>query len=286
MTTPVSLIDIGKLSEPINTLITRISDAIGVVYEPTRIIRNAKAEAKKDEIMMISQLNIEDIKSRAISRFVNEEVRKQENIESVIELAIPSIKEGARTDEVSIDWLVRFFEHVKLISDTEMKELWAKILSHESNEPGMFSKRTLNIVSELDKKDALMFTNLCKFVFTPIGPLVFDSKNEIYHKYGLHFVNLNHLENIGLIKFNSFSGLVVSDEPQLSKLSYFNKSVEVKFTNADQCNLSIGSVFLTNEGEELLKICTAEPEEEIFNYLIEELKNKNQEVNISVINDA
>jgi hypothetical protein len=39
-----SLVDLGKLAEPINTLITKISNAAGILYEPTRIRKKAQAE--------------------------------------------------------------------------------------------------------------------------------------------------------------------------------------------------------------------------------------------------
>ena len=40
-----SLINLGDLGKPIDTLIHKISDATGVLYEPTRIRRKAKAES-------------------------------------------------------------------------------------------------------------------------------------------------------------------------------------------------------------------------------------------------
>ena len=40
-----SLINLGDLAKPIDTLIHKISDATGVLYEPTRIRRKAEAES-------------------------------------------------------------------------------------------------------------------------------------------------------------------------------------------------------------------------------------------------
>ena len=40
-----SLINLGDLGKPIDTLIHKISDATGVLYEPTRIRRKAKAKS-------------------------------------------------------------------------------------------------------------------------------------------------------------------------------------------------------------------------------------------------
>jgi hypothetical protein len=41
-----SLIDLKALSEPACKLIETVGYAIGALYEPTRIVRKAKAEAK------------------------------------------------------------------------------------------------------------------------------------------------------------------------------------------------------------------------------------------------
>lgn len=37
-----SLVDLGKLAESINTLINKIADAAGILYEPTRIRKKNK----------------------------------------------------------------------------------------------------------------------------------------------------------------------------------------------------------------------------------------------------
>lgn len=53
----MSLIDLSLsgLSEPGTKLIEKISDAIGVLYEPTRIRKKAKAEAEAKRTELISR---------------------------------------------------------------------------------------------------------------------------------------------------------------------------------------------------------------------------------------
>ena len=57
------------------------------------------------------------------------------------------------------------------ISDEEMQNIKSQVLSGEANSPGSFSKRTVNLLSDLDKKDAELFQTLCRFVWL-IGLLV------------------------------------------------------------------------------------------------------------------
>lgn len=82
-----SLINLGELSKPVNTLIEKISDAIGVVYEPSRIVRKAKAEAQAQEIMALSENSVRDIQERAVRRFIHEETKNKKT--SKISLKMP-----------------------------------------------------------------------------------------------------------------------------------------------------------------------------------------------------
>jgi hypothetical protein len=50
-----SLINLGDLSKPANTLVEKISDAIGGIFRPYQIRRIAQAEAEADKIRAISQ---------------------------------------------------------------------------------------------------------------------------------------------------------------------------------------------------------------------------------------
>ena len=125
----IDLDSIGKIAEPVNTLILKISDAIGVLYEPKRIIKKAEAESKAEKIRAISDIEISDIKSRARSRVLFEETKNQENIESIIEKAIPQIQSNADFDKIDNDWIVNFFNKAKRFSNEDMKILWSKILA-------------------------------------------------------------------------------------------------------------------------------------------------------------
>lgn len=270
------LSNIGDITKPANTLIEKIADAIGVLYEPSRIVRKAKAEAKAHEIMAISEMNVKEIRYRALQRFVYEETRKQNNIESIIEQTIPQIQANAQSEKIEEDWLVKFFENAKLISDTEMQSLWSKILSGETNNPGAFSKRTISLVAELDKKDAILFTNLCKFGFS-IGNVivvVFDSKNEIYNKHGINFNTLTHLDKAGLIQFDYLAGFIRQKLQKRITIFYYGRPINIEFPNEADNNLECGTVLLSQAGEQLAPICGSSADDEIYQFTIEQWKKK------------
>ena len=96
-----------------------------------------------------------------------------------------------------------------------MQELWARVLAGEANTPGKYSKRTVNFLGELDKREAELFQNFCRFGWIAADdfiPLIFDAKAEIYNQKGIDFNSLIHLDSTGFISFNSSSGFIIDQE--------------------------------------------------------------------------
>lgn len=100
----MSLIDLSLsgLSKPGTKLIEKVSDAIGVLYEPTKIRKKAKAEAEAEadakRTDLISKLELEGIEKRAVERFLKREAKRQENIENITIQAAQNLSE---TDTVA-----------------------------------------------------------------------------------------------------------------------------------------------------------------------------------------
>src|ERR1035441_6951750 len=160
-----SLINLGDWSKPANTLVEKISDAIGGLSKPFQIRRVAQAEADADKIRVVSRIEITELERRAMSRLFAEEAKKQHNIEAITLKALPDVGPESRPENMEDDWIENFFDKCRLISDEEMQSLWARILAGEANSPGRFSKRTVNLLGSLDKSDAVLFSKLCSFVF-------------------------------------------------------------------------------------------------------------------------
>ena len=200
-----SLINLGNLSKPADTLIKKISDAVGGLFAPYQVKRMAKAEAEAEMIKAQSEINVTYLHRRAVHRWIEEEAQRQKNMEDITEKALPQLGEKATPDSVENDWLVNFFDKSRIVSDNEMQELWSRVLAGEANAPGTYSKRTVNFLSDLDKADAELFAKLCGFgwMMGRVVPLVFDVQAEIYNKHGINFNSLSHLESIGLIQFRN-----------------------------------------------------------------------------------
>lgn len=267
-------INLGELPKVAITLIEKISGAIAGYAKPWQIERVAKAEAKADLIRAETQIEISDRQRRALVRFFNEEAKKQANIEEITEKAIPLLNEDASPQDMEDDWITNFFDKCRIVSDEDMQRLWARILASEANAPGFFSRQTVNLLSDLDKRDAELFTSLCGFCWTveELVPIVYDDNNEIYNRHGIDFEALAHLESLGFIKHNIFGGPLVGGFtrgpiPRRLAVSYYGKVVELTFPKEDDNYLDTGKVILTRSGQELVPVCGSKPVDGFYDFI-------------------
>lgn len=269
------LINLGELSKPATVLVEKISDAIGGVYKPHQIRRVAEAEATAKEIQAVADIKIEKLKHRALQRFLTEETIKQNNIENIIRKAIPDLNADAKPQDIEKDWIMNFFDKSKIVSDKSMQKLWSRILSGEGNAPGSFSKRTVNLMSSLDKTDALLFEKICNYIWH-IGdavPLIYDDKAKIYTKGGVTFTTLQHLDSIGLISYSGLTGYITTKLEKFKNVTYQKRSRLIEFPKEKDNEIQIGCVLLTAVGRELSTICKPQKIDGFFEYVLERWKS-------------
>lgn len=213
-----------------------------------------------------------------------------QNCIEIIQKASEFIDEGVDIQDIDIDWRANYFDKCRLVHDDEMQTLWAKILAGKANNPGTYSKRSVNSVADIDKRDAQLFTELCRYVckikYTyenrekiEFVPLIFD---EYLHtkplivstlpNYHIRDHDLDHLDNIGMIRvvdygsdeimgeygFSFRTDVIKSDVP--IEVNYYGESIRLSNYPADGMGvhlsgLPIGKVKLTQIGSELYPIC-------------------------------
>ena len=103
------------------------------------------------------------IRERADARLNFQEEKRQHNIESVAWQAAHKLPENVSEEEVNPDWIARFFESVKDVSDETMQSLWSSILAGEVAMPGKTSLRTLDALKSLSQQEAELFVHLTQF---------------------------------------------------------------------------------------------------------------------------
>ena len=265
------LVGIGQIGV---RLIEKISDATGVLYEPTRIKRRANAEAKAAIMQAEADVEVADIQKRAAQRFVNEQVRWQANMEEVIEKASPLVEDDASPEDMENDWLLNFFDKSRMVSDDEMQEIWARVLAGEVNAPGAYSRKAVNILSDMDKSDAELFNTLCRFRLitmqhlpitapglppyprsrfnTPSNPpclAVLEVQHPIYSEQSIDYEALLHLEGLGLITTNQLGYSIISS----GKLTYACEDKVLILSSPEP--IKMGMAKFTSAGAQLSELC-------------------------------
>lgn len=264
-----ALINLGELSKPATVLIEKISEAVGGVFKPYQVIRVAKAEAEADRIRTESQIQITDLHRRAMHRFLEEEATKQSNIESITQQALPLLNDSASPESVADDWITNFFDKCRIVSGEDMQKLWARVLASEANSPGAFSRKTVNLIADLDKSDAELFTRLCSFgwMIGYVCPLVFNVQGEIYNRNGIDFGSMIHLESLGLIQFSGLTSFNRVRLPKKLVVFYYGRRVELTMPKDEDNELELGHVILTQAGQQLAPICGSTPLAEFFDFV-------------------
>jgi hypothetical protein len=260
----------GELSKPATVLVEKISEALGGAFRPFQIKRVAVAEAEAQIIRAEAEIQVTDLHRRAAGRFLNEEARKQANIESIATKAMPLLEEHAEPQRVEADWIANFFDKCRIISDDEMQRLWSKILAGEANSPGTFSRRTVNLIGDLEKSDAALFNQLCSFCWEMVGTkhaLVFETENAIYTARGINYGALAHLQSLGLIQVAGVGSFSLTSLWKRIHLFYFGRVAEITNSKESDNVLEVGKVLLTKSGQELARVCGATPAEGFFDYV-------------------
>jgi hypothetical protein len=287
-----SIVDLGSLTKPAEILTERVCDAVGAIYKP-RQIRNiakaesdaelikAKAEIAKSKLMRAADIEEGGIAERAIARLISEEVQKQYNSEEVLSKAIDKLRPNAQPEAIETDFLSRTMSKASATSDEGFQELWASILAGEANSPGSISKRTVDIVDTLSKKDAELFTAVCSACFRLGNHLIlFSTKSilKVFEDEGIKYEDFVHLSSIGLLSPHS-SGLQLTFKTKSHPFRLPVHGLEGHFwiefcKQKEEHSIDTGAYMLTTTGTELHSICDAAPRPDIFDALIsDQMKN-------------
>ena len=274
-----------KWEDPVSKLIYVVSKAIGVLYKPTAIrnegkakndiiIDEAKAKAVAEGESKLIELDYEQIieqRRRAIER------RQNRNIDDIVSMAYDNLESENTVSEepVDEDWTTRFFDYVKDISNKEMKILWAKILAGEVKRPSSFSMRTLELLRNLSRDEAKLFSKAAQFVIRSNNDyFIFNDLKNSLSSMGLDFDDITLLNEAGLLQAQSLiqSTFKRNDNENLKlALIYADK---VLIISSDKTKtLDIPYYRLTKAGAELYHLIDNKANEDYIKILANYLKN-------------
>jgi hypothetical protein len=199
----IEVVNLKHLEKPLTKLIESVSKGVGGYYKPIGIIREAKAKAEANLILARANAEEQEIAFRAAERLTFMEMRRQKNIDAIVDTASKFLPKSVDEKPVDDDWMVQFIQQSQDISDAEMQQLWAKILAGEVSKPKTFSRRTLERVRTVGRDEAELFTKVCRTMWGWKENYLFRINEEVANKFdkeiGINAYALNHLKNIGLL---------------------------------------------------------------------------------------
>ncbi|MDK0618847.1 DUF2806 domain-containing protein [Clostridium perfringens] len=288
------------LSEPINKLIDSVSGAIGKAYQPRHIRK--MADAKAYEIKMISEqlrensdvpiiydakgismdtTNFEDLAKRASNRLAYQEIKKQENIDAVVDNAYSELegKELESEENVDNDWMIRFINSVEDISNEKMQIIWGKILAGEIINPNSVSLRTLDVLRNLSKNEAKLFEKICNYI---IDEQYIYNDNDILKKYEIIYADMLNLADYGLIN----SSMLISNNININEneemLFKNDEYIVMAKSNTENIQISLPIFLLSEAGKELSKIVNKKINSNYIFDVANDIKEKNKNINVVV----
>lgn len=225
------------------------------------------------------QMLIED---RTAKRARLAQLRKQKNIENIMQKTLgycANFEIGQRTDH---DWFSRYIALSEEVSNPTMQDLWAKILSGELTKPGSFSFKALQVFRDMSIYDAKLLAKACSLaikdpnkkgirlisgVYQQPGLLNFFSKQrQLYcnlSHYGLNYADLLALAENQLIYLQESESNLMSKAETL-QFSYNGLPL---ILTAKKANVSLQFYKFTPLGAELAHLISDKSNDEFFEHL-------------------
>lgn len=259
-----SLISVNIDGKPLEKLIEVVSNGIGTLYRPRRIrkdadaqayaikvLEKAKAEAEADSIM----IEIDTVK-RIGERLVAKELKRQENIDTIVEMAANNLTGVQVSDKpVDKDWASRFFDIVQDVSRKEMKILWAKILAKEIERPSSYSMRTLELLRNISFEEAELFVKLSDFVLKHNGCFIYLKEDDL-NQFGLSYIDLAKLREAGLLHTGEMvTKTFISNKKDISQpIIIYGEMVVFLTIQPNTKNIVMPVMILTQAGREIYEL--------------------------------
>ena len=129
-----------------------------------RIIAQAQADAMQILSRGNESVSLEATADQTAQRLEFQERKRQSNLVSVVSQAAEDLGEEEVPDqEPDHDWIARYFEYVKDVSEKDVQELWAKILAGSVRSPGSVSLRTLSMLRDMTSLEANTFKEAMRY---------------------------------------------------------------------------------------------------------------------------
>ena len=187
------------------------------------------------------------------------------NLVRLVRMATEQLNEDARPDLITDDWGANFRDKAHTCSDPDMAILWAQLLSGEANKPGSYSRKAVNVLGDMDKTDAELFSNFCRFQLMGYSdemerfPVILQRDADVYQRHGITTFGLSALKSLGLVDVagSLYGGISLGSSVHCTFLAHSRGMLAfVRHDGKDVlCEVNIGHVSFTRTGMEMSNLC-------------------------------
>jgi uncharacterized repeat protein (TIGR03899 family) len=220
-------------------------------------------------------------------------IRKQQNLEAIIQKSLEYCSNTEVTDKPDPDWFTTFTQLSEDVSNKTMQNLWAKILAGEISQPGSFSTKTLKTFRSMNITDAKLLAKACSLAVYNQAKTNIRVISGAYQTPNLfNFFSKNREQNIQLSQFSlSYADLLILADNHLvfiqeTESSPMNKNETFHFIfnnsplsfTAKKQSCVLKFYKFTPVGSELVSLISTNGDNDYLQYLKSELS-----VNFSVV---
>lgn len=242
--------DISTILNPVSSIVAAI---IGVIYAKNNFNSQEFAKLKSGQI---NEVVTDLLNSGAMSHY---EFHKTKNFLDIAKKADEYYKQNPKTidtNKFDFDWYMRFYESVGNISDEQMKDIWARILTQEIKEPNTISYKTIDALKSMRKQDAELFAKICRYSIRSSSTATFIPNYDKYMKdENILYGEIVSLSEYGLISDNSLRTITMNyNDNDILSLYTNDKVMIIKRLNNNVSKQIIKVYNFTKIGTELSRV--------------------------------
>ncbi len=199
------------------------------------------------------------LEDRVAERVDHIELRRQLNIEAVLQRAVRILPDTLDEGTPDADWAARFFTRAADTADAELARLWARFLVMEVRRPGAVAAIALDRLPGLSKAALAIFRRFAAFAINTfvvrVGQSFFDDKDVTSD-------DILQMEEYGLVRTNRDLNRVFQsqkDDRFATNLLYADKALRITHEDPDK-QLTLACYRLTEFGTVLCRALLEEGE--------------------------
>lgn len=246
--------------------VDKISNALGMMFPYAglkKIAIDTYVESIKNSNLSPEEKAIAILGARSHLKNISNQL-------AIADIARSVAKEGTDFSEnsaVEDEWLDRFMDASKFVSDEDAQHIWGNILAGEFDKPGSTPPSVTRILSELRSKYAVIFSNVCSLMVTvffadgngtPTGVMehaliVPDVNAEYLSSLDITYASIAELELLGLVTYEStgFARKYSLEQAPLAHVYYGGNHFTL--TQYPNLRFPVGCVRLTEAGRCIAK---------------------------------